>query len=80
MQIDMTVSAADLADTAHRVFEVAAGKVRGIYETRDPSSGAPVYTVAGPLHAARLDGVDGRLPVRLRATGVRRRRRRRGAA
>ena len=47
MQIDMTVSAADLADAAGRVFEVAAGKVRNIYETRDPSSGAPVYTVAG---------------------------------
>ena len=47
MQIDMTVSAADLADATHRVFEVAAGKVRDIYETRDPSSGAPVYTVAG---------------------------------
>ena len=47
MQIDMTVSAADLADAAHSVFEVAAGKVRSIYETRDPSSGAPVYTVAG---------------------------------
>ncbi len=47
MQIDMTVSAADLADAASRVFEVAAGKVRSIYQTRDPRSGAPVYTVAG---------------------------------
>ena len=47
MQIDMTMSAADLADAANGVFEVAAGKVRSIYETRDPSSGAPVYTVAG---------------------------------
>ncbi len=47
MQIDMKVNAADLADAAHEVFEAAAGKVRSIYETRDPSSGAPVYTVAG---------------------------------
>ena len=47
MQIDMTVNAADLADAAHGVFEAAAGKVRSIYQTRDPSSGAPVYTVAG---------------------------------
>ena len=43
----MTVSAADLADAAQKVFEAAAGKVRNIHETRDPSSGAPVYTVAG---------------------------------
>ena len=47
MQIDMTVNAADLAEAASGVFEAAAGKVRSIAETREPSSGAPVYTVAG---------------------------------
>ena len=47
MQIDMTVNAADLADAAGRVFKAAAGKARAIAETRDPHSGAPVYTVGG---------------------------------
>ena len=47
MQIDMTVNAADLAYAAGRVFKAAAGKVRAIAETRDPHSGAPVYTVGG---------------------------------
>ena len=47
MQIDMTMNAADLMDAANGVFDAAAGKVRSIAETRDPSSGAPVYTVGG---------------------------------
>ena len=47
MQIDREIIPADLAGAARRVCEVASGKVRGLYESWDPSTGAPVYTVAG---------------------------------
>lgn len=47
MHVDVNVSVADVAAEARRVFEIAAGKVRGVDRTWDRSRGAPVYTVAG---------------------------------
>lgn len=47
MRIDVNAQAADVAAAARRVFQAAAGKVRGLERTWDRSRGAPVYTVAG---------------------------------
>jgi hypothetical protein len=47
MQIDPTITPADLSASLDRMFELAGRKVRLIERTWNPSAGAPVFTAAG---------------------------------
>ncbi len=47
MQIDTTISPAQLLRPIDRLFEIASKKVREIDRTWDPSRGTPVFTVEG---------------------------------
>jgi unsaturated chondroitin disaccharide hydrolase len=47
IKIDLTLAAADLQPALDRFFTLAAGKIRALHTRWDPSSGTPVFTVAG---------------------------------
>ena len=51
MEIDRSITSADLSPATKRVFELAGGKARLIARTWDASRGTPVFTVAGKYTA-----------------------------
>ncbi|NLF38544.1 glycosyl hydrolase [bacterium] len=51
MRIDMTLTAASLAQPIERLWDVSAGKILSIDKTWKPEMGAPVFTVRGKYTA-----------------------------
>ena len=64
LKIDPQLTPRKLLPAIERTWELSAQKILAIEKTWKPADGTPVFT-EGPIHLARLDGVDAGLPVRL---------------
>ena len=71
MQINDSLRIADLKPQIERLFECSGQKILAIEDTWLPENGTPVFTVAGYLHDARLDGMDTGVPIRFRHPPIR---------